>query len=123
MAARFITAPDKIPAEAEDCVKSKVLILDSEWHDIESLAILCMTRNIDADFYLYGPTSIDGKWLSQAANESDVILVNNNSDRHLELKEKVNKESKALSIGTENDEFKVPLDYIVKQLGEQRKRQ
>lgn len=113
MPAKFITAPDKIPTNDRDTM----LIVDAEWRDIESLGLLCMTRNIDMDFYLFGPTSIDVGWLNHAAEAADVILINNKSNRHIDIKENLNKNSKAKSLGAAADRHPTPLDYIVEQLG------
>ena len=116
MTARFITAPDKLPADDADEKHIKILIVDSDWHDIESIAFLCMTRQVKYDFYLFGPTSIDEEWLDHAASEADTILINNASDRHESVKDKLNKLGKTSSIGADNDIFKVPMDFIVTQL-------
>ncbi len=118
MTARFITAPDKLPKADPEEVHSKILMVDVEWHDIESLAVLAMTRNIKYDFYLFGPTSIDTEWLDHAVEEAEAILINNSPDteRHGEIKHKLGKSPKSISMGTNADTVKVPMDYIVKQL-------
>ena len=119
MTARFITAPDKLPAADREELHTKILIVDSDWHDIEAIAILCMTKQVKYDFYLFGPTSIDLKWLDHAVEEADTILVNNASDRHLAVKKDLNKLNKTKSIGTNADTLKAPMDFIVKQLEEE----
>ena len=115
MTARFITAPDRLPEQDEQEEHKKILIVDSEWHDIESIAFLCMTRNVKYDFYLYGPTSIDKKWLEHAAEEAETILINNTSNRHMDLKQELGKLDKSVIIG-EGSSIKAPMDFIVKQL-------
>jgi hypothetical protein len=119
MTARFITAPDKLPVADPEEVHTKILIVDSDWHDIEAIAILCMTRQVKYDFYLFGPTSIDLKWLDRAIEEADTILVNNASPRFPDIKDKLKKLSKTKSIGTNADALKAPMDFIVKQLEEE----
>jgi len=118
MTARFITAPDKLPKTDLENNQSKILMVDVEWHDVEAIAILCMTKQVKYDFYLFGPTSMDEEWLDHAIETADVILINNNeeSDRHIDIKSKLNKSEKALSMGSSLDELTVPIDYIVKQL-------
>ena len=118
MTARFITAPDKIPVDDPEEKKTKILIVDSEWHDIEAIAFLCMTRQVKYDFFLFGPTSIDTKWLNHAAGEAETILINNTSDRHTELKQELGKLDKSVIIG-EGSNIKAPMDFIVKQLEEE----
>jgi len=118
MTARFITAPDKLPKTDLENNQSKILMVDVEWHDIETLAILCMTKNVKYDFYLFGPTSIDEEWLDHAVEESESILINNHpeTDRHSEIKHKLGKLPKSISMGSNTDEVKVPMDYIIKHI-------
>ena len=116
MAARFITAPDKIPVL--DVQNTKILIVDTEWHDIEAIALLCMTKQIKNDFYLFGPTSMNVDWLQHAAEEADVILINGyDTGRHQEIKTKLSKEEKSIVMG-EGNSIKVPMDYLITQLEE-----
>jgi hypothetical protein len=117
MNARFITAPDKLPLVATEEIPA-ILIVDSEWHAIEAIAVLCMTKHVKYDFYLFGPTSIDEEWLSHAAEKAQIILVNNNADsnRHLEIKQKLTKLEKSISMGSAADAVKVPMDYIIRQI-------
>jgi hypothetical protein len=77
-----------------------------------------MTRQVKYDFYLFGPTSIDKEWLDHAAEEADVILINNLSERHEDLKQKLRTLNKAIILG-EDSSVKTPIDYIVKQLEEE----
>lgn len=115
MTARFITAPDKLPAPDVDEDHKKILIVDSEWHDIENIAFLCMTRQVKYDFYLFGPTSIDKEWLNHAAEEAETILINNTSTRHMEVKQELAKLNKSQIIG-EGSSIKTPMDYLVKDI-------
>jgi hypothetical protein len=116
MTARFITAPDKIPVL--DVQNTKILIVDTEWHDIEAVALLCMTKQIKVDFYLFGPTSINIEWLEHAAEEADVILINGcDTGRHTEIKTKLSKRVKSMVMG-EGNTIKVPMDYLITQLEE-----
>ena len=118
MTARFITAPDKLPKADTEETHTKVLIIDSEWDDIQNLGFLSMTRQIKYDFYLFGPTSIDLKWLDHAIDEADTILVNGaETGRHKGIKTKVSNLKKAIVLG-EGNILKVPLDFIVGQLEE-----
>lgn len=111
MPAKFITSPDKLPSND----RNKLLIVDADWHDMEAVAVLCMTRNINLDFYIFGPTSIDTEWLDNAACVANTILINNKEDteRHLEVKDKLEKFDTSVSIGADADPFATPLDYIV----------
>ena len=119
MTARFITAPDKLPAADPEEAHAKILIVDSDWHDIETIAILCMTRQVKYDFYLFGPTSIDLEWLDHAVEQADTILVNGaTTGRHVDLKASVSKLKKAIVLG-EGNILKVPMDFIIKQLEEE----
>jgi hypothetical protein len=118
MTARFITAPDKLPAPDAEEEHKKILIVDSEWHDIENIAFLCMTRQVKYDFYLFGPTSIDTDWLDHAAEEADTILINNTSQRHSGIKSELLKLNKSIEIG-EGNTLKTPMDFIVKQIEEE----
>jgi len=116
MTARFITAPDRLPAADAEELHTKVLIVDSEWGDIEPIAILCMTRQVKYDFYLFGPTSIDEEWLDHAAEEADTILINGAATtRHIDAKDKLSKLTKSIVLG-EGNILKLPMDFIVKQL-------
>jgi len=116
MTARFITAPDKLPVADPEEVHQKILILDSNWHDIEAIAFLCMTQRVKYDFYLFGPTSIDFNWLDHAAEEADVILVNgDDTGRHQDAKAKISKLKKSTVMG-EGSNIKFPMDFVVKQL-------
>lgn len=116
MTARFITAPDRLPAADAEETHKKVLIVDSDWNNIEDIAFLCMTRQVKYDFYLFGPTSIDEEWLSHAADEADTILVNGYSTgRHEDIKTKLSKNEKSVVLG-EGNILKVPMDFIVKDL-------
>jgi hypothetical protein len=118
MTARFITAPDRLPAADIEEEHAKILIVDSEWNSIEDIAFLCMTRQVKYDFYLFGPTSIDEAWLEHAAEEADTILVNGTSTgRHEDIKTKLGKLEKSVVLG-EGNSLKVPLDFIVKDLEE-----
>jgi len=74
MTARFITAPDKLPQADSEEVHAKILMIDVPWHDISNIAILCMTKQVKYDFYLYGPTSIDEEWLNHAVETAEVIF-------------------------------------------------
>ena len=117
MTAKFITAPDKISTDST--TQTRILIVDAEWHDVETIALLCMTRQMKYDFYLFGPTSINIEWLNHAAGTADVILINNvNTGRHVDIKNNLSKLKKAKSLGTPSDKFKLPLDYLVTQLEE-----
>jgi len=119
MTARFITAPDKLPVPDREELHTKVLIVDSEWSDIESIAFLCMTKQVKYDFYLFGPTSIDLQWLNHAAEEAEVILINGAvTGRHEDAKAKLSKSEKAVILG-EGNILKLPIDFIVKQLEEE----
>ncbi len=119
MTARFITAPDKLPIPDPEEKHTKILIVDSNWSDIESIAFLCMTKQVKYDFYLFGPTSIDLKWLDHAVEEADTILINGTSTgRHNDIKEKLEKLKKSVVLG-EGNILKLPMDFIVKQLEEE----
>jgi len=119
MTARFISAPDKLPAPDPEEVHTKILIVDASWRDIEAIAFLCMTRQVKYDFYLFGPTSIDLKWLDHAVNEADSILINGtDTGRHLEIKTDLSKLKKSIVLG-EGNILKLPMDFIVKQLEEE----
>ena len=111
MPAKFITPPNKLP----DNDRRKLLIVDADWHDMEAVAVLCMTRNVNLDFYIFGPTSIDIAWLENAAGAVGTILLNNkeDTDRHSELKEELGKLDSVVSLGAANDLHMTPLDYIV----------
>ena len=116
MTARFITAPDKLPVADPEETHTKILIVDSNWHDIEAIAFLCMTRQVKYDFYLFGPTSIDLEWLDHAANEADVILVNGeDTGRHKDAKAKISKLKKSTIMGDDSS-IKFPMDFVVNQL-------
>ena len=119
MTARFITAPDRLPVADPEETHTKILIVDSEWSDIEAIAFLCMTKQVKYDFYLYGPTSIDLKWLDHAVEEADTILINGASTgRHLAIKTDIGRNDKAITLG-EGNILKLPMDFIVKQLEEE----
>lgn len=119
MTARFITAPDKLPVPDPEEAHTKVLIVDTEWHDIESIAILCMTKSVKYDFYLFGPTSINEEWLQHAADEAEFILVNGaDTGRHEDVKARLGKLKKSTVLG-EGNKLKLPMDFIVKQLEEE----
>jgi hypothetical protein len=119
MTARFITAPDKLPIPDPEESHTKVLIVDTDWSDIESIAFLCMTKQVKYDFYLFGPTSIDLKWLDHAAEEAEFILINGaTTGRHLDVKAELSKLDKAIILG-EGNILKLPMDFIVKQLEEE----
>ena len=116
MTARFITAPDRIPVVDVD--NTKILIVDTEWHDIESIALLCMTRQLKIDFYLFGPTSINIEWLENASERAKVILIYGaDTGRHEEVKAKLSKEEKSIVMG-EGNSIKVPMDYLITQIEE-----
>ena len=118
MTARFITAPDRLPVADPEEIHTKILIVDANWRDIEAIAFLCMTRQVKYDFYLFGPTSIDLKWLDNAVDEADSILINGtNTGRHLDIKETLGKLKKSIVLG-EGNILKLPMDFIVKQLEE-----
>lgn len=119
MTARFITAPDKLPVPDPEESHTKVLIVDSEWSDIESIALLCMTKQVKYDFYLFGPTSIDKEWLNHAAEEAEFILINGTATgRHEDLKAELSKSEKAVILG-QNNEIQLPMDFILNQLEEE----
>ncbi len=119
MTARFISAPDKLPAADPEEIHTKILIVDANWRDIEAIAFLCMTRQVKYDFYLFGPTSIDLKWLDHAADEAESILINGASTgRHVDIKENLSKLEKSIVLG-EGNKLKLPMDFIVKQLEEE----
>lgn len=119
MTARFISAPDKLPVADPEEVHTKILIVDANWRDIEAIAFLCMTRQVKYDFYLFGPTSIDLKWLDRAVDAADTILINGtNTGRHVDIKTDISKLEKSIVLG-EGNILKLPLDFIVKQLEEE----
>lgn len=112
MPAKFISAPDKLPTND----RRKLLIVDADWRDIEALGLLCMTQNVELDFFLYGPTAIDKEWLSNASEAATVIIVNNkdDTDRHIEEKKGINSlGKKVLSFGAHGDKYAAPLDCVV----------
>ena len=120
MTARFITAPDKLPVADPEEKHTKILIVDSEWDDIQNLGFLSMTRQIKYDFYLFGPTSIDLKWLDHAIDAADTILVNGASTgRHVDIKIELSKLKKSIVLG-EGNILKLPMDFIVEQLEEEK---
>ena len=119
MTARFITAPDKLPVPDPEETHTKILIVDSNWSDIEAIAFLCMTQQVKYDFYLFGPTSIDLKWLDHAVEAADTILVNGaTTGRHINVKDNLGKLKKTIVLG-EGNILKLPMDFIVKQLEEE----
>jgi len=119
MTARFITAPDKLPVPDLEEDHTRILIVDTEWNDIETIAILCMTRQVKYDFYLFGPTSIDEEWLDHAAEAADTILINGaDTGRHSDIKTNLGKMKKSIVLG-EGNVLKLPMDFIVKQLEEE----
>lgn len=119
MTARFITAPDKLPVDDPEERHTKILIVDSEWDDIQNLGFLSMTRQIKYDFYLFGPTSIDLKWLEHAIDAADTILVNGaETGRNQAVKTEVSKSEKTVVMG-EGNIIKTPMDFIVGQLEEE----
>lgn len=111
MPAKFISAPDKLPTND----RRKMLIVDADWRDIEALGLLCMTQNVEWDFFLYGPTSIDKEWLDHAVEDAHLIIMNNNedSDRHINEKTKLKGNDKVVSFGAKGDEYAAPLDCVI----------
>lgn len=106
MSTKFVTAPDKL--HPEDPLPN-ILIMDAEWSDIENLGLMCMQKNINVNFYIFGPTSIDYNWLAEAANISEVTLVNSESDRHHDAKDQL---TNVVKFGS-NEKIVSPVEYII----------
>lgn len=69
---KFITVPDIIPKEHHT-----VLMIDSDWEDIETVAYFCKSCQEDFTIYLYQAFENNKEWLMDAFANCDTVLINN----------------------------------------------
>ena len=112
MAAKFITAPDRITAASD---RPRILIIDAEWADLENLTFLCMTKTVDIDFYVFAPTSIVTEWLDHALEMADIILLNDLSDRRDLNNNMLLDDPRTVLFGGRN-KCAAPIDYVIETL-------
>ena len=116
MAAKFITAPDRISTPSD---RLKVLLIDAEWKDVENLTYYCMTRPINIDFYIFAPTSIVTDWIDHAMGVVDVVLLNDRSIRKNINNNAILHDSRTKLFGHSNCEYTSPLDYMTETFKQQ----
>jgi hypothetical protein len=67
----FITPPDFVKDDFPT-----VLIIDSDWVDIESVALWCKTAPKSYNIYIYSDIMLDEVWLLEAINSSHAVIIN-----------------------------------------------
>ena len=67
----FITPPDFVDEQ-----HTSVLIIDSDWTDIETLAMWCKTAPKSYNIYIYSDIMLDEEWLASAINSVNCVIVN-----------------------------------------------
>lgn len=71
MHSNFVTPPDTVTAP-----NHTVLIIDPNWYELQSVAMLCKTMGTDFNVYVYDAGMNDTNWLVTVANFADTIIVN-----------------------------------------------
>ena len=80
MVSNLITPPDVI-----DNGLHSVLIVDPVSADVDAVIKFCQYSQQAFNVYVYTPNMNNPDWLSKAANISDAIVVNSNSNEHKSL--------------------------------------
>lgn len=112
----IITPPDFINSNDHT-----VLLIDPEWHEIETLALFLNTAKEAFTIYTYREEMNDQVWLDRALQKSSAVIVNTINNNISTLKDRLvcNKEFTVYFYGDKNflmnnKKINSPIEYFVR---------
>ena len=113
----FVTPPDFV-----EYPFPTILIIDSDWMHIDSIAIWCKTAPVNLNIYLYSDIMLNEAWLGQAINRADSIIMNIESSAIDHVKSKLLKADNVWYYGDKtflgnSRKIDNPMDYFIKTYG------
>ena len=98
MYSNFISPPDFV----DYTENHRILIVDAEKETIADLALMCKSAGSDFDVYVYDVRMDDLKWLEEAFNRSNVVIINTNPNELSPIKDRLIDHPKSYYYGPKN---------------------
>lgn len=109
----FITPPDFV-----DEIKHTVLVIDISQDELQALAMFCKNSAVYFNVYIYNYDMRDNKWLSEAQNRSDAIIIkmsaNNQENKEMLLSNKNTWYYGCEALDKNPRHLNNPLEYFIK---------